>query len=138
MITTILAIAGTLLGALLTGLLSQRQADRTADRAADQVRHTAAVDAAAALAEAIDAHRAAMYVREEAHLSGEDWDHLRDASHATRAAITAPLLRVKLLLPEIAETAERATTSTYALRDAADLDDLERAPPPGPRRRRAA
>ncbi|EFL04298.1 predicted protein [Streptomyces sp. SPB78] len=124
MIATIAAVLGTLLGALLSGLLAQRQADRTADRAADEVRHTAAVDAAAQLAEAIDAHRAAMWAREDARLAGRDWDGLRETSHQTRAAITAPLLRVQLLLPEIAETAERAATSTYALRGAADAETL--------------
>ncbi|MEV6474868.1 MULTISPECIES: hypothetical protein [unclassified Streptomyces] len=61
-------------------------------------------------------HRRATAVREEIRLVGEGWDAARTESHATRSAVTAPLLRVRLLLPEPAETKQCAAQAVYDMR----------------------
>lgn len=70
------------------------------------------VDLSAALAD----HRRAMVVREEIRLAGGDWSAARTESHATRSAVTAPLLRVRLLLPELADVAQHAVQAAYDMR----------------------
>ncbi|WP_030188139.1 hypothetical protein [Streptomyces violaceorubidus] len=117
MTATVIAVLGTLAGTLLTGTLAhlsqraQRKADTTTARRTEAL--TAVTDLATALAD----HRRAMWVREDLRLHGEDWDQARTESHTTRSAITAPLLRVQLLLPALAPTAQDAAHATYALRD---------------------
>ncbi|MER8233491.1 protein kilB [Streptomyces sp. NPDC094049] len=122
--TTQLAVFGTLAGALLTGglqLLSQRAQRTAADAAAlrtDQV--TAIADLASVLAD----HRRAMWVREDLRLRGQDWTAARAESHSTRSAITAPLLRVLILLPDLAPPAHAAVSAVYELRGVADENSL--------------
>ncbi|MFI0013697.1 MULTISPECIES: hypothetical protein [Streptomyces] len=65
-----------------------------------------------------------MTVREEIRLAGGDWSAARAESHASRA-VTGPLLRVRLLLPELAETALRAVQAAYDMRNTGS-------PPPAP------
>lgn len=60
------------------------------------------------LSVALADHRRAMLVREEIRLAGGNWDAARAESHLTRSAVTAPLLRVRLLLPEATVTAQHA------------------------------
>ncbi|MET9707772.1 hypothetical protein [Streptomyces griseus] len=57
-----------------------------------------------------------MTVREEIRLAGGDWSTARAESHVTRSAVTAPLLRVRLVLPELAEAAQRAVQAAYDMR----------------------
>ncbi len=59
-----------------------------------------------------------MTVREEIRLASGDWDAARAESHATRSGVTAPLLRVRLrlLLPELADAAQRAVQAAYDIR----------------------
>ncbi|SBV02436.1 hypothetical protein YW3DRAFT_06769 [Streptomyces sp. MnatMP-M77] len=57
-----------------------------------------------------------MAVREEIRLAGGDWGAARAESHVTRSAVTAPLLRVRLVLPELAEAAQRAVQAAYDMR----------------------
>lgn len=118
MLTTALAILGTLAGSLMTGSIqyltqrSQRAADTAAARRAE---HLAAVTE---LATALTDHRQAMWTRETLRLQGEDWTQARTETRRTRSAITNPLLRVQLLLPETATTARAAVTATYRMREA--------------------
>ena len=72
----------------------------------------------AGLSAALADHRRAMTVREEIRLAGGDWDAARAESHATRSGVTAPLLRVRLLLPELADAAQRAVQAAYDIRTA--------------------
>ncbi|WP_331762721.1 hypothetical protein [Streptomyces anulatus] len=44
-------------------------------------------------------------MREDLRLLGQDWTAARTESRATRSAITAPLLRVQVLLPAVADAA---------------------------------
>lgn len=116
MFTVIVAVLGTLAGSLLTGTLqhySQRAARRAEAVAARSSEDLAAVaDLAAALAD----HRRAMWVREDLRMRGEDWTQARAESHRTRSAVTVPLLRVQLLMPEVASAARVAVQATYGLR----------------------
>ncbi|MEU5660090.1 protein kilB [Streptomyces sp. NPDC047737] len=112
MLTTLIAVLGTLAGATIAHL-SQRAQRRAVDNRAQR---TEALAAVAALATALADHRRAMWVREDLRLRGQDWDEARTASHATRSAITAPLLQVQLLLPAIAPAAQNAARAAYALR----------------------
>ncbi|MEU1122006.1 protein kilB [Streptomyces sp. NPDC005899] len=118
MLTAVLAVLGTLAGSLLTGTLqhlSQRAQRATAEAAARRTQGLAAVtDLATALAD----HRRTMWIREDLRLRGEDWTDARAASHLTRSAITGPLLRVRILLPALAPTAQAAAAAVYAMRDA--------------------
>lgn len=124
MLTALVAVLGTLAGSTLTGVLAHltQRAQRVAADAAS--RRTDTLAAVTALVTALDAHRRAMWVREDLRLRGEDWSEARAESHATRAAISGPLLRVQLLLPPLAPAAVAAARATYALRDVDTADDL--------------
>ncbi|MFB7592363.1 protein kilB [Streptomyces sp. NPDC056169] len=124
MITAIVAVLGTLAGALLTGALQHfsQRAQRTTAEAT--TRRNEGIAAVSELATALADHRRAMWVREDLRLRGEDWTDARTASHATRSAITAPLLRVSILLPGLAPTAQDAADATYALRNVPDQTSL--------------
>ncbi|MFI0724292.1 protein kilB [Streptomyces sp. NPDC021224] len=124
---TIVAVAGTLLGGLLTSLLQSRhsRAARRDDRAE---RRSADLRAAlGALVAAIGDHRRAMWRREHLRLTGApatDYDTARTDSHATRSAVTAPLVAVSVLEPDLAPSARAAAQAAFAMRDAADLGTL--------------
>ncbi|MFF3959802.1 protein kilB [Streptomyces sp. NPDC001890] len=117
---TLIAVLGTLAG---VGITSAYQA-RTARTARADARRAEGLTAITALVEALSDHRRTMWLREDLRLSGEDWAAARTESHATRSAITAPLLRVQLLLPDVADAAREAAAATYALRDAQNRDML--------------
>ncbi|MFD5944366.1 hypothetical protein [Streptomyces griseus] len=68
-----------------------------------------------------------MAVREEIRLAGGDWSAARAESHVTRSAVTAPLLRVRLVLPELSGAAQRAVQAAYAMRAAGDPAELQEA-----------
>lgn len=54
--------------------------------------------------------------------------HARRAeSHATRSAVTGPLLRVRLLLPELADAAQHAVQAVYGMRAADSTATLQEA-----------
>ncbi|MEU6112593.1 pRL2-23 [Streptomyces albidoflavus] len=130
MLATLLAVAGTLLGALVSGLLQHHLA-RAARAEARAVQHrTAQLDAVTDLADALSAHRRAMWAVLDATLTGADSGRvteLRDESHRTRAAVTAPAVRIRLLIADqvVRVAATTAIAATYAIRDAADLTHLE-------------
>ncbi|MEU2063961.1 protein kilB [Streptomyces sp. NPDC013455] len=116
---SVIAVAGTLLGGALTGLLQfvNRRADR-AERRAEALR-LALADLVAALGD----HRRAMWHREDLALNGagrEAVEAARAASHATRSAVTAPLVAVSVLEPALAEVARAAAMAAFGLRGATD------------------
>ncbi|MFF3178219.1 protein kilB [Streptomyces sp. NPDC057900] len=119
---TLIAVLGTLAGTGIAGFM-QHRASRTARQ---EARRTEGLAAVTALVEALADHRRAMWVREDLRLRGEDWAEARTESHATRSAITAPLLRVQLLMPAAAPAAQSAAQAAYALRGAGQplLDEL--------------
>ena len=48
----------------------------------------------------------------------------RATSHSTRSAVTAPLLRLSILRPDLAPAAQAAATATYGLRGTSGESDL--------------
>ena len=121
--SSIIAVAGTLLGGTLAGLLQVRvERAARADRRAEALRV-----ALGELVAALGDHRRAMWHREELRLNGlsqETVEKARAASHATRSAVTAPLVTVSVLEPSLAEPARQAVQAAFALRDAPDHDAL--------------
>ncbi|QLJ06689.1 protein kilB (plasmid) [Streptomyces sp. NEAU-sy36] len=125
MITAIVAVLGTLAGALLTGLLQHRTARAEREAATAETRRAEALAAVTELVSRLADHRRAMWVREDLRLRGEDWSAARAESHSTRSAITAPLLRVQMLLPSIAPAAQAAAQAAYDIRGAVARDVLD-------------
>ncbi|MFE1885140.1 hypothetical protein [Streptomyces diastatochromogenes] len=69
-----------------------------------------------------------MFHRERLALTEAGTEHQLEAqttSHDTRAAITAPHIRLQVLVPELAGPAQQAADATYALRKATDRTDLD-------------
>ncbi|MBQ0890812.1 protein kilB [Micromonospora tulbaghiae] len=125
MVATALAVLGTLLGAIVSGAFQHRAAGRTEKAArAAQLRRDQ-LEAVTALAVAISDHRSAMWVRGDAVLKGDPADRVRDLqtrSHATRSAVTRPLvaLRIHITDPAVRSAADDMVTATFAMRDAYD------------------
>ncbi|MFE5534809.1 hypothetical protein [Streptomyces sp. NPDC056492] len=130
---SVVAVLGTLAGALTAGPLQHRSA-RTAraEQRADADRQDQ-LAADTKFAAALDAHRSAMFHRERLTLTGAGSEPELEAqtrSHDTRTAITAPHIRLQILVPELTMPAQQAADATYALRKAtnqADLDERRRA-----------
>ncbi|MFE6228748.1 protein kilB [Streptomyces sp. NPDC057854] len=127
-LTSVIAVLGTLLGAVVAGVLQQRLArrERGEVQAAELRRERLA--AVTELVAAVAEHRRAMWVREDLRLNGGDetaYEQARAESHMTRAAITAPLTAVRILAPALAEQAAQAARASYDLRGAADLVALD-------------
>ncbi|MFG3016614.1 protein kilB [Streptomyces cinerochromogenes] len=117
--SSIIAVAGTLLGGAFTALLqSRRERAARAERRADALRV-----ALGELVAALGDHRRALWHREDLRLNGADAEAVeaaRAATHATRSAVTAPLVTVSVLEPALTEPARRAALAAFALRDAPD------------------
>ncbi|MEW2512174.1 protein kilB [Streptomyces sp. NPDC046870] len=117
--SSVIAVAGTLLGGAFTALLqSRRERAARAERRAEALRV-----ALGELVAALGDHRRALWHREDLRLSGAGRDATeaaRAASHATRSAVTAPLVAVSVLEPSLAPVARQAALAAFGLRDAAD------------------
>ncbi|MEU1013301.1 protein kilB [Streptomyces sp. NPDC005890] len=100
-----IAVAGTLLGGAFTALLqSRRERTARAERRAEALR-VALGEPVAALGD----HRRALWHREDLRLNGASAEAVqaaRAASHATRSAVTAPLVAVSVLDPSLTEPAQ--------------------------------
>ncbi|MGY1437160.1 pRL2-23 [Streptomyces reniochalinae] len=126
---SLIAVIGTLTGALLSGLLQHRAVHTERADARRQALRRDQLDAVTALAVAVSDHRRTMWESRQAMLAGADAARvleLREAAHETRSAITAPAVRIRLLIRD-ADTraaADEAALATYRMRDAADLDEL--------------
>lgn len=128
MFATIVAVVGTLAGAITAGLIQARIASTARNAAQVEEHRRTGVDAVAALAVALSDHRRAMWKLGDALLAGADVDRLqelRDESHRTRSAITAPAVRVQLLVPVLDVLARPAIQATYSMRHPEDLVSLE-------------
>jgi len=114
---SIVAVVGTLLGVGMGGLLQMRVARESRRQAWRQQ----AVDAISRLTGAIEAHRVAMWHRENDRIQGAAGQH--DVA-STRSAISAPLTSVRIYLPQLYHLAEAAAQATYALRHAENINQL--------------
>ncbi|WP_328473529.1 protein kilB [Streptomyces sp. NBC_00448] len=125
--SSVIAVAGTLLGGALTGLLQSR-GDRRARQSARADEKAQALRAALGeLVAALGDHRRAMWHREVLRLDGTDpeaFEAARNASRATRSAVTAPLVSVSVIEPALAQTARQAAEAAFDLRDAPDRATL--------------
>ncbi|ARQ69734.1 hypothetical protein [Streptomyces marincola] len=127
---TVIAVVGTLAGAVVTGLLQHRATART-ERAARREREEREwLAAVTELARAVSAHRAAMWALRHAELTGapvERVDVLRDAAHATRGAVTGPVVMLRLVTgsARLRAAADEAVHATYGMRDAVSVADLD-------------
>ncbi|MFE7576334.1 hypothetical protein ACFU5Z_16535 [Streptomyces sp. NPDC057521] len=122
MVTTAIAVLGTLLGAVVAGVFQQRSASRGAAAAATEQLRRERLEAVTALAAAGSDHRRAMWMRGEAQLaraSDERLAELRAASHVTRSAITRPLVAVQVLIPDAAvrTAAKNMVVAAYCIQD---------------------
>lgn len=125
---TLIAVLGTLAGALAAGLVQARIAHTARNAARADVRRRDSVNAVTDLAVALSDHRRAMWELGDARLAGADTGRvqaLRDESHRTRSAVTAPAVRVQLLTPEVQAPARIAVQATYAMRHPKDAHELE-------------
>lgn len=130
---SLIAVLGTLAGGGLASFAQARVARIARRETRRDARRSEALEALAALATAVADHRRAMWLLEDARLSGmadEVVRAARDESHTTRSAITAPLFRIGVLVPQLAEAAQAAVEATFAMRDASSqavLQDLRAA-----------
>jgi hypothetical protein len=120
-LTAVIAVLGTLLGSVATGHFQQRAADLGEAGARRRELRKENVDAVTALAETISAHRSMMWRRGEAKTKGDldRYEELRVRSHDTRAAVTAPLVGLRILItdPAVRAAADRMVAATFAMRD---------------------
>ncbi|MFI9194164.1 protein kilB [Streptomyces californicus] len=123
MLTTLIAVLGTLAGVAITSAYQAHTIRTTRKEARRAEAQTAIETLMAALAD----HRRAMWVREDLRLRGKDWTQARAESHVTRSAITAPLTRVQILLPAAATAAQNAAQAVYDLRNADNTTALTEA-----------
>ncbi|MBD2829950.1 hypothetical protein ID875_21570 [Streptomyces globisporus] len=132
-ITTFLAVLGTLAGSIVTGRYQRRSAERAERFARDEALRRDRLAAVADLAAAISDHRTAMWARGDAKLNNAVPDRLADLrsrSHQTRSAVTRPLVALRVLItdPAVRQAADAMVSATHALRGAdADADALGRA-----------
>ncbi|MFI6125359.1 hypothetical protein ACIBCU_37555 [Streptomyces sp. NPDC051064] len=123
MLTTAIAVLGTLLGAVVAGVFQQKNTSRAEGAArAEQLRRDR-LEAVTALASVGSDHRRALWMRGEAKLNDQpapQLEGLRLASHVTRSAITRPLVAVQILIPDpaVTDAAKAMVITAYRMRDA--------------------
>jgi hypothetical protein len=126
--SNVVTAAATLGGVAITAYSNARNV-RAQHRAKIQRESVdAALDAAAELISAVDAHRAAMWKLEDLRITGAETVRVDDAqavSHGTRAAITRPQVRLFVLVPDLTDAVNAAVQATFAMRDSTDLAELE-------------
>lgn len=117
-LTSGLAVTGTLAGSWLT-TRSQRKLQTTVRREqVEEARRERAIEDVAALQTALANHRRWMTLYEHAGATGADPEkiaELREKTHQTREGITGLQVRVKLALPELADTVDAAVAAVYEI-----------------------
>jgi hypothetical protein len=122
-VTSLVAVAGTLLG----GALQRRGTVRT--ERTTQVRQEQ-LKAFSAFAHALTVHRGRLYARWDLADEGagaEQQEAARSGSWESRSELSRALVDVQLVAddPELLQRAEQAMEVAFALRDAVDKDDLD-------------
>jgi hypothetical protein len=124
---SLIAVLGTLAGAMTTGLLQARVGRAQRREVLAETRRAELLAVVSELVSALANHRRAMWVRENHRLTGSTDAVVatsREISHETRAAVTAPLVKLGVLAPSLRDVAKDAERATYALRNAPDLETL--------------
>lgn len=120
--TSVIAVGGTLAGAVTTNLLQIKVSKTQRREVLLETRRTELLAAVSELAAALAAHRRAMWM-----LGHDPRDpEMIATSHETRAAITAPLVRLGVLAPSLRPVAKEAERAVYAMRNPDDLAALSR------------
>lgn len=127
-ITTALAILGTIAGAIVSGHYQQRAALSTERVSRGEAIRRDRLAAVTDLAQAISDHRSALWIRGDAKLTGAAADRLaelRSRSHETRSAVTRPLIALRVLITDatVRQAADAMVSATYAMRDADTATD---------------
>ena len=121
LVTTAIAVIGTLMGAIVSGRFQERASERAAKASHGEAIRRDCLEAVTALACAASDHRTAMWMRGDALLknaSAERVEDLRGESHLTRRAVTRPLVVLRVLIEDqaVRGAADRMLTLTYAIR----------------------
>jgi hypothetical protein len=123
----LLGIIGTLVAGLGATLIQGRAARLERGETRTEADRAAQLEAVVALTSAVADHLRAMWMREDLRLSRADAAAVaaaREASHVTRSALTAPLTRVRVLVPSLSGPAREAAQAAYNLRNAPDSGEL--------------
>ncbi|RJQ92388.1 protein kilB [Amycolatopsis panacis] len=121
-VTSLIAVGGTLAGAATTNLLQTRVNRAQRREALQEDRRAELLTAVSELVSALAVHRRTMWTLGQ---QPDDPD-ARAAAHESRAAITAPLVRVGVLAPDLLAPAKQAERAVYAMRNPPDTDTLSR------------
>ncbi|WP_328754589.1 hypothetical protein OHA28_19325 [Streptomyces sp. NBC_00269] len=132
MLTTIVAVLGTLLGSIATGMFQHLASGRTERAAVAAQLRRDQLDAITQLAAAGADYRRVMRKRGQARLSQASAAHqeqLRNESHVIRSALAQPMTVLQVLIPNphVYSAARAMVTTALALRDATDSDALNAA-----------
>lgn len=117
-LTSGLAVAGTLGGSWLTSRQQAKLQTRIRREQVEETRRQRAIEDVAALQTALANHRRTMTLYEHAGATGADEARLvelRERTHETREAITGLQVRVKLAFPELAGTVDEAVAAVYEI-----------------------
>lgn len=120
LVTAVIAVVGTLLGSIVTGRLQERVTSRTETESRRRELRKEHLDAIKELAAAVSAHRSMMWRRGDAKFKGnlDQYEELRTRSHETRAAVTAPLVALRILITDstVRAAADRMVDATFGMR----------------------
>jgi hypothetical protein len=124
-LTTIVAVLGTLMGSVVTGTLQNIAASRAERTAAVAQLRRDRLDTIVQLTAAAADYRRAMRRRGQARVSQaspEQNEQLRRDSHAMRAAITQPMTMLKVLISdaEINAAARAMVDAAYRIKECGD------------------
>jgi hypothetical protein len=126
-LSSLIAVVGTLSGGLLAGVVQGRVARAGRRETRCEVRRSEVLAAVTGLVSALADHRRAMWVLEDLRLAGADEQvvgQARATSHVTRSAVTAPLTTVSILAADLAPVATQAAQAAFALHAAPDPSTL--------------
>ncbi|MFF3958788.1 protein kilB [Streptomyces sp. NPDC001890] len=126
MLSTVIAVVGTLLGAVVAGLIQHRTARTARSEARDDHRRDRELEAVTAFASAVAGHRRAMAVREELRLSGADLDAVAAFASAVAGHRRAMAVREGLRLDGAdPETLTAARVESHTTRAAIEAPKVQ-------------
>ncbi|WP_105970428.1 hypothetical protein [Streptomyces geranii] len=125
MITTLIAVFGTLAGATVAGVMQHLTATRTARTATAEQRRKALADAIPALLAALVRHREQQFLKIVARREGQaDTTEARQARYAARSAVTSAMDVLHMTTREggLLAIAQEAVDAAFALGDVPDAE----------------
>ncbi|MFW6721005.1 hypothetical protein ACHZ98_12725 [Streptomyces sp. MAR4 CNY-716] len=123
MITTLVAVLGTLVGAVVAGLMQHLTAARNARTATAERRRQALTDAVPALLAAIVTHREHQWLKVAARRDGlRDAEGAREKRYAARSAVTSAMDALHMATDnrDLLTTAQAAVNAAMAIGDVPD------------------